>query len=78
MTGPPNGNRLLLWDNHACIRLTPEADSAAQLARWHQAGFSFVSINIGFGDMPYGRHIEMAEAVTRWVEEHPDAYLMAR
>jgi membrane dipeptidase len=37
----------LLWDQHCCLPLTPDAD-VGQLLRFRDVGASFVSVNVGY------------------------------
>ena len=67
----------LVWDNHACMPLRPFDDSfLPQLQRLRDAGFGFVSLNIGFGEQGIEDHVRMIAHFRRWVKRHSDDYAL--
>ena len=38
----------VVWDNHACMPLRVEEEFLPQLARHKQAGFTAVTLNVGY------------------------------
>src|SRR5262245_20444257 len=55
-------HKMLLWDNHACLPLAPERAEKhlPALACYLRTGIDVVSINIGYGEIPFERQIEFA------------------
>jgi len=68
--------RALVWDNHACLPIRLDDEFLPQLARHKQAGADVVSINVGFGDMPWQRHIEMLAHFRHWIARHAHDYVL--
>lgn len=69
--------RALVWDNHACLPIRLDDEFLPELARHKRAGADVVSINVGFGDMPWQRHVEMLAHFRRWIGARPDDYVVA-
>ena len=47
------GNNLV-WDNHGCMPLRgDDTEFLPQLARYRNAGFNVVSLNVGFDAVPW-------------------------
>ncbi|MEZ0165623.1 dipeptidase [Kineococcus sp. LSe6-4] len=63
MTRPP-----LLWEQHCCLPLTPQAD-VGQLARYARPGGAFVSVNVGYA--PHSA--DDVHAITRSWRDRLDA-----
>lgn len=67
----------IVWDNHACMPIRPADDSfLPQLARARAAGFTVVSINVGFGESTLEQQMLMLAQVRGWVKRHPEDYLL--
>ncbi len=68
----------LVWDNHACMPLRPgDGSFLPQLQRAKAAGFTAVSLNIGFGTQTPQDHIRMLTWFRRWLAEHRSDYALA-
>ena len=65
-------------DNHVCVPFDADPELVfKQLAIHKDAGFSAVGVNIGYGDMSWGSHIDCAERLTHWIKQkHEDYYLV--
>ncbi len=63
-----------VWDNHACLPLRPDPTFMPQLRRYRDAGVAVVSINVGFGEMPWSEHLAMLNFFRGWLAEHDDEY----
>jgi membrane dipeptidase len=57
-----SGRGTLVWDNHACLPLAPDRAEKylPAIARYKKSGVDVVSINIGYGEIEFERHIEFA------------------
>ena len=76
-----NGKRLerlfqsaVVWDNHSCMPLREESSFLPQLERYRRAGVSVVSLNAGFGPLPWEEHIAVLSHMRRWIALHPAYY----
>ena len=67
----------LVWDNHSCLPIRCDDSFISDFARFREAGVDMVSINVGFGDMPWQRHIEMLEHFRAWLLARPEEYVLA-
>lgn len=68
----------LVWDNHGCLPIRLDDEFLPELGRYRRAGVDVVSINVGFGDMPWERHIEMLAYFRRWLRAHADDYVLVQ
>lgn len=67
------------WDNHACMPLRPHDESfLQQIARHREAGFSAVTVNVGFGENSVEDHFRMLALFIRWLSMRPDHYVLAK
>ncbi len=67
----------LVWDHHACLPLRPSDESfLPALQRHRAAGFSAVTVNIGFGDQGPEEHLRMLAAFRHWLLARPGEYLL--
>jgi membrane dipeptidase len=67
----------LVWDDHGCMPLRPNDTSfLPQLARYAQAGFNIVSLNVGFDAVPWENTVRMLAQFRHWVRQHPGEYLL--
>ena len=71
----PAGFRVV-WDNHACMPLRTEATLLDELERYRSAGVSIVSLNVGFGDMPWSEHVRIASFMRRWLSQRPARFCL--
>jgi len=66
---------MLVWDNHACMPLTPHDTSfLPQLQRHRDAGADVVMVNVGFGDDGVEAHLRMLAALRAWLAAHARDY----
>src|SRR5688572_6378186 len=67
------------WDNHACMPLRPHDDSfLQQIERHREAGFSAVTVNVGFGENSVEDHVRMLALFIQWFSSRPDRYVLAK
>jgi membrane dipeptidase len=67
------------WDNHACMPLRPNDDTfLQQIERHRNAGFSAVTVNVGFGENTVEDHVRMLAHFIQWFSSRPDAYVLAK
>ena len=70
----------LVWDNHGCMPLETQAllaEYLPQLTRYRDAGTDVVMINIGYGEMTLGEHLERLAHLRRYVRAHPEHFVEA-
>lgn len=68
----------IAWDNHACLPMRADDSFLPQLERHRAAGFSVVSVNIGFGAFTAEQHLELVNYFRAWLQQHPQTYVLAR
>lgn len=72
MTSPAEfGGGPLLWDQHACLPLQPDADVGV-LTRYHRPGPTYVSINVGYAPQTYADSIGLLHAFRTAIAARPD------
>ena len=64
----------LAWDNHVCLPLRADTSFLPQLQRYREAGFSVVSINVGFGAMTWDAHLRVLAFFRQWIAKRPETY----
>lgn len=64
----------LLWDQHACLPLQPDAN-VSELARYRRAGGALVSVNVGYTPQNLRDVLRLLEHFRQAVESHPDLVL---
>jgi membrane dipeptidase len=64
----------VVWDNHGCMPLRPDATFLPQLIRYRNAGVNVVSLNVGMADLPLLEHLRVLSFMRQWISHHPDAY----
>jgi membrane dipeptidase len=60
----------LLWDQHTCLPLRPDAD-ISELARYHHPGGTFVSVNLGYAPQSLDDVLDLVECFRQAVQNHP-------
>jgi membrane dipeptidase len=66
---------MLVWDNHACMPLTPhDTRFLPQLQRHRDAGADVVMVNVGFGDDGVEAHLRMLAALRAWLAANARDY----
>jgi membrane dipeptidase len=69
--------RSLVWDTHAGFSPFSDLDLSF-LERWLNAGASYLGINVGYDVvMPWDETVRCTAHYRRWIELHPDKFLMA-
>ena len=68
----------LVWDNHGCLPMARERNRRflPQLERYRDNGVDVVSLNIGYGQIPWDDHVRLIAAMRQWIKVHPDRYLL--
>jgi membrane dipeptidase len=67
----------LVWDGHAGFSPFPDLDLSF-LARWHKAGASFLSVNVGFDTvMTWDQSLRCAAHYRRWLDTHREHFILA-
>ncbi len=64
------GGGRMLWDQHTCVALRPDAD-VSELRRYAGAAGAFVSLNAGYAPHPFAVTSALLDAFRRQVEETP-------
>ena len=66
---------MLVWDNHACMPLTPHDTSfLPQLQRHRDAGADVVMVNVGFGDDGAEAHLRVLASMRDWLTANARDY----
>ena len=74
-TGRDRLARMLVWDNHACMPLTPHDTSfLPQLQRHRDAGADVVMVNVGFGDDGVEQHLRVLASMRQWLAANARDY----
>lgn len=67
----------VIWDNHVCAPLRPlDFSFLPMLERYRAAGFTTVSLNVGFGDQSAEDHLRMLASFRAWLAERPEHYAL--
>lgn len=66
----------LIWDNHGCMPLRPDASFLPQLDRYRDAGINVISLNVGFGDMSLLEHMRVLSFMRHWISQNSDKYCL--
>ena len=61
----------LVWDAHAGFAFET-AENLAELARWREAGISFVSVNVCYDVQPWTTAVEALSKYRHWLRAHED------
>ncbi|BBY07377.1 dipeptidase [Mycobacterium noviomagense] len=64
----------LLWDQHTCLPLRPDAD-ISELTRYRRPGGVFVSVNVGYAPQRLDDVLTLLDQFRRGVQAHPDLTL---
>jgi membrane dipeptidase len=54
--------------------LRADASFLPQLERYRNAGFSVVSLNVGYGRMSLAEHLQVLSFMRRWIAQRPQSY----
>ena len=68
----------IVWDQHGCLPLRPEAAAVEQLELYRRAGVSFVSINVGMDSTPPLDAIKILAAFRNGVLARPEHFVLAK
>ena len=67
----------LAWDNHGCMPLRGnDTGFLPQLARYRDAGFNVVSLNVGFDAIPWENTLLVLATFRHWIRQHGDDYIL--
>lgn len=68
----------LVWDNHGCLPMEMAANLQwlPKIKKYRNAGCSVASLNIGYGEMALGEHLDLAKQMRGWIEARPDDFIM--
>jgi len=65
----------ICWDNHVCLPFNHNLDYYfKELYRHKLAGFSVVSVNIGYANIPWGKQINIAHKLKKLIESNRDKF----
>lgn len=65
----------IAWDNHACMPLRPFDETfLPQLERCRRAGYTTVTLNVGFGELTAVDHLRMLAHLRHWLQARPQQY----
>lgn len=64
----------VVWDNHGCMPLRADESFLPQLERYRKAGVTVASINVGFAEIPWTKHLGVLSFMRRWIACRPDKY----
>ncbi|MHC8407643.1 membrane dipeptidase [Pseudomonas sp. TMB3-21] len=62
------------WEAHACLPLIPGYDMSG-LARYRDAGFQHVSINVGMDMTPFSTVMQVIAGFRSWIASHAEDYV---
>src|SRR5664279_4514738 len=66
----------MLWDQHACLALQPEAD-VGELTRFARPGGVYTSVNVGYSRHSTATSLGLLHAFRAQVDAHPGLALAA-
>jgi membrane dipeptidase len=66
----------VLWDNHVCLPLRTDAEFLPQLDRYHRAGVTVVSVNVGFASTYWVDPIRILSFMRQWFARHQEKYCL--
>jgi membrane dipeptidase len=67
----------LVWENHACVSFEEPLRFLPELARFRDAGFNLVHLNIGDSTYSFEHVTRMAALFRDWIAERADQYALA-
>lgn len=68
--------RSIVWDNHSCMPLRADDSVLPQIERCREAGYTAITLNIGFDLTDFDQNIRILSHFRRWVALHGDDYLL--
>jgi membrane dipeptidase len=66
----------IVWDNHSCLPLRADDSFLPQLERCRRAGYTAITLNIGFDLTPFEQNVRVLAHFRHWVEMHGDDYVL--
>ncbi|MFT5142516.1 MAG: membrane dipeptidase [Rhodothermales bacterium] len=70
--------RSLVWDNHACMPLRPDASFLPQLARLRAAGIDMVVLNVMCDNLvTWDEAVRILSFMRHWILARPEEYVLA-
>ena len=67
---------MLVWDQHGCLPLRPDADAIDRLVLYRRAGVDHVSVNVGFDVTSALETLKVLAAFRRGVLDRPDDFVL--
>jgi membrane dipeptidase len=64
----------LVWDNHGCMPIRPEAEFLPQLERYRNAGVNVVSLNVGFAEITWAESLRVLSFMRQWLAQRQETY----
>jgi len=71
-----NDTTAFRWEAHACLPLIPGQDMSG-LARYRDAGFHHVSVNVGMDMTPFATVMQVIAGFRNWLSQHHGAFVLA-
>lgn len=68
--------RSVVWDNHSCMPLRADDAFLPQLERCRRAGYTAITLNIGFDLTDFEQNIRVLSYFRHWIETHGDDYVL--
>lgn len=68
-------SEMIIWDAHSGFMPDPDA-TLDNVKLWHEAGISYLSINVGFDVMPWQDTVKTLSAFRKWFLERPGQYVL--
>ncbi len=69
----------LVWDNHTCLPLRPDAAFLPQLERFREAGVDAVTVNVMFdGIMSWHDGVKVLTFFRDWLVQRPELYVLVK
>lgn len=78
MGAPTLHERSLVWDNHACMPLRPDASFLPELSRLRAAGIDMVVLNVMFDNViQWDEGVRILSFMRDWILARPEEYVLA-
>src|SRR5258708_8297127 len=76
MSGRALYEEAVVWDQHGCLSLRPDASAVEELALYPESGVDFVSINVGLDSTPPLDPLKVLSAFRRGVLHREDRFAL--
>jgi membrane dipeptidase len=67
----------LVWEDHCCVSFKDPMRFLPQLARFRNAGFNLIHLNVGDSTYPFEHVMRMLHLFRDWIAARPDGYVLA-